>query len=227
MRQALCIMNMKRIVKPLLLVLLGVIICLACLVGLSVYLHMRTGALSLRTPDSLSPQSRAESQMRERAQALFAKRDVAKLNRIVSITKGEVELSVNGPSSIPESQAPVAEAVLRNVSDRNLTVFEPRFERLTLESYDYKGFVQDDFSMICPVTLTSRCRILEPGQTFSTPVLFNIEGLGKHKINLSVGFPVYEEIGGNAVSCTTLMIAREPYIVVIVENENAQHPAGG
>jgi hypothetical protein len=103
-------MNMNRIVRPLLLVLLGVIICSVCVIGPSVYFGMRTGALSLRTPDPLKPQSSAEHQMRERAQRLFAKRNVTGLNQILSIAKGEIELSINGPSSLPQSQTPVDRA---------------------------------------------------------------------------------------------------------------------
>lgn len=212
---------MKQIIKNILLVLLGFVLCYGLLWALMwnrAKSYRQESLMPVGMPEDLS--SDQEVIMRSKIHSLFAEADVAGLNEILKVEKGDVELEVSGASSFPESHTPGAVFVLRNRSDRSLTIFEPQITRLTIESHDYEGQLQDDFSMSCPITRKGRCHILPPKGALSIPVLFHVTGLGTHKINLSIGFPLITDISEDRTSSSSTVLARCNYIFEIIEEHN-------
>ena len=215
---------MKRILKAVLLIVLGFVLCLGVVVGVSIHRAIRSLGL-MDSPDK-NP-TKQETATKREVQSLFERGDVDGLNRILSIREGEVELTINGPDTFPSTHTPLAELVIVNKSNRSLTMFEPKTERLTEPSYDYKGYLQDDFNLICPVGLRAQCHVLAPGGMLSIPVFFRVSGAGQHKINFSAGFPVYKELKDDSRKCEFPVAARAQFIFEIHQagqNESNQSP---
>lgn len=207
---------MKKTIKNILLVLLGFVLCYGLVWVLTwnrAKSYRQESLMPVGIPEDLS--SDQEVIMRSRVYSLFMKDDVGALSEILKVEKGDVGLEVSGASLFPESHTPGAVVVLRNRSDRSLTIFEPQFKRLTQKSYNYEGYLQDDFSISCPLTRKGRCHILLPKATLSIPVLFHVAGLGVHKINLSIGFPVISNISASRTSSSSTVLARLNYIFEI------------
>jgi len=212
---------MKRTVKAILLVLLGFVLCYGLMFAVSVQRTRRSISMSTgNDPDPLNLPSAQESEMRTTVHDLFSKGDVGRVNEMLKVEEGEIELRINGPTSFPELHTPVAEVVLQNQSKRNLTIFQPHVQRLTPESYEHDGYLQDDFSMNCPLTRESRCHVLSPGGALSIPVMFRVKGVGPHKINLDVSFPAYKDISARYVSSQGTVSARSSYTFEITKEQD-------
>ena len=220
-------MNMKRITKAALLILAGFVLCYGLMMGLSLHRAIRSSKMP-QAPSDNSP-TKQEVGARRNVLELFRRGDVGGLNRILRVEAGDVEIRINGPDSFPVSHTPLAEVIISNQSKRDVTFFHPEITRLTVTSSDYQGYIRDEFSMGCPVTLNSQCHVLGPRQSLSVPVPFRVTGVGKHKINLSAGFPVYEEMSSDSSSLSAPVVARAQYVFSVVEEPtdgNAQHATG-
>jgi hypothetical protein len=207
---------MKRILKASSLVLLGFVLCFGVMVGISIHRAQRSIGL-MDDPDEIP--SKREADTKREVQRLFSQGDVEGLNQILAIREGELELTINGPDTFPSTHTPLAELVIVNRSSRNLTIFDPRIVRLTEPSYDYKGYLQDDISLSFLVGLRARCHVLAPGQMFSIPVFFRVTGAGRHKINLSAGFPACKELKADSRKFDFPVVAHAHYIFEIGQIE--------
>ena len=203
---------MKRILKAASLVLLGFVLCIGAMVGVSIYRAMRPSGLM---DDLDTVPSKQEAEIKRQVQRLLDRADVEGLNRVLAIRMGEVELTINGPATFPSTHTPLAEIVIMNTSNRNLTMFDPRIVRLTEPSYDYQGYLQDDFSMSCTAGIRARCHVIAPGHTWSIPMFFRVAGAGRHRINLSAGFPVCKVLKADSAEFSFPVVARAHYVFEI------------
>jgi len=208
---------MRRVLKNILFIILGFLLCYGLLTGLTIFRVIKTPPIFPETHDSLNA-SKEEIQLSNQLRCIYRKRDLKTLNDILNINAGEIELIVHGAESFPTFHRPVAEIVIKNVSKRRLVFFKPRLTPLALEASPYDGYLKSEFSFDCPYISLQPCIILNPKEEFSMPVMFDVAGLGRHKINLCIGFPIYGASPSNSFSVNTPIIARTHYIFEIVEN---------
>ena len=102
-------------------------------------------------------------------------------------------MQIIGADTFPISHTPVAEVVIVSRSKRNLTVFTPTISPFKGTSYNYNGYIQDNFGISFSISFDKQCQVLAPGQKLSIAALFPVTGVGRHKIIVSGGFPVYKK----------------------------------
>ena len=194
--------------------ILGAFICLAIIFAVRFQsLHSAIRSIHLPMDDHyFNESSNEEREVFYQIKEYYEHGEADKLNELIKIRKGEVKLQINGSKSFPRLHTPVAELIINNTSYRDLIMFDPILEKLTKESYNSNGYIQDDYSITCPITVPSKCNIIKTGQKLSVPVLFEVTGTGPHKINLSLGFSIYIEITETHVKSNTPVIENAIYV---------------
>lgn len=201
-------------IKNFALMILGAFICLAVIFAVrfqSLYSAIRSIHLPM-DDHYFNECSNEEREVFYQIKEYYEHGEADKLNELIKIQKGEVKLQINGPRSFPRFHTPVAELIIKNTSNRDLIVFDPILEKLTKESYNYNGYIQDDYSVSCPITVPGKCNIIKTGRKLSVPVLFEVAGAGPHKMNLSLGFSIYTEITETHVRSNTPVIENASYV---------------
>lgn len=191
--------NMTRsVIKAIGLILLGVILCIATQIGIVAYnayhaYHMMSSDLGRPYPGSMS---KKDIQAWYDVDKALKDCDVKAVNDILSVKPGEIELTVMMCPLYPEGCTPIAEISLKNVSKRELVIFEPAVTRMTGASYESGGRLTDMFDVSCGISSGTRwCRVLAPRQVLALPLeKLEVNGSGLHRVNFRVGFPDYEFI---------------------------------
>ena len=205
-------------IKNLALMILGAIICLAIVFAVKLKaFHSSVQAIRLPMDNFyLDDSSKEEREVFYQIKEYYEQGKAEKLNELIGIKKGEVKIEINGPKSFPQPHTPVAELIIKNISNRDLIVFDPILEKVTTESYISNGYIQDDYNIACPITVPGKCNIIKAGQTLSFPVFFEVSGTGSYKLNLSLGFTIYTEITETNVRSNTPIIDYTNYVFDIL-----------
>jgi hypothetical protein len=210
---------MTRFLKAAALVLSGFVLCIVLLIGVRVHDFVRSASLSFGPFQGRIP-SRQEAEIAQKLRNLVYERNVKEINDIITVAKGDIEVAIHGPGGFPMSSTPLAEIVITNRSRRDLTMFGSNLNRLTKPSYDYQGYLQDDYDLSFfsgPITQTY---ILSPGKSLSIPAFFRVNGVGRHKINLSVDFPRCEQLTADSSHFVFTVVGLEHYSFSIYDDKN-------
>ena len=193
--------------------IIGVLVCFA--IGGRYLLYEKIGTNNISwyyNTEHFDRNSQEELNVVNNILHLYKISDYESINKIIKIAKDEFELILNGARSFPITYTPVAEIVIKNISEKTLIFFEPSLTRLTSESYNYNNMIQDDYAIDCPINFSNRCHILKPSERFSMPVLFEVNSLGKHKVNISLSFPQINKLSKSDMESISSTVAYINYI---------------
>jgi hypothetical protein len=202
--------TMKQVLKVISLVVLGFILGVGVLAGVSFY--RTTRSLVLPTERSDSSLSTKELDTKHQLLRLYSQGDVKGLNDILTIQKGEVEVVINGPGEFPVTHTPLVECVIVNKGNRDITILDASVERLTYPSFDHDGTLQDDYLLSWNLTRNAKCHVLGPGHVFSIPVFFRTSDVGQHTIRLAVGAPVFRKLAFDSSELSFPVITQTEYM---------------
>jgi len=203
--------NVKNIPKNMWVIILGVFVCVVIILGISFYRLTYLSHIPFNNHE-FSNFSEGELNVFHKIKEFYENRDVEKLNEIIKIDKGEIEIIINGPKCFHVTRPPIAEVIIKNISERKIIVFEPSLTHLTQESYYHKGYVQDDYIMSFSISLLNKFRLLKSGEKIYIPVLFDVSGIGTHKVNINFDFPIFNEISEDNIKIQSSVIVRANYI---------------
>ena len=186
---------MKTAIKTISLLCLGGGLCLIIQFGLRAYEFYRT------TPLGYPPNNymMLESGLREWSKVKDALRvnDAKAVNDLLRVKPGEIELDIRMCPFYPANVTPIAEIILKNVSSRPLTVFEPKVTGVKCDiDVGKEGRWRDEFTIDWELAFGPHwCRVLLPQESLIlAPAPLNVHKSGKHHANFRVNIPVYSSI---------------------------------
>lgn len=169
--------------------------------------------------------SNKEMEMWNRIQGFYTRQSIESLNMLLEVTEEDIGFKAQTHvGKFYRDQSPIAEISIENSSERTLVVFEPKTMRLTPVTYSCQGRMQDDYNLSCGLEGASWCRILDPGEKFSIPVLFKISSPGRYKINLTLSFPRYKLSSANMMCREEIVRARSSCIFEVLDKIRDPEP---
>lgn len=142
--------------KSLSLIALGFAACFFLISGLTIFRETWSSMTEVGAHADIYARRRMsaeEVQTHNRVRELYRNRDVEALNEIVQVETNEIVFEVvPAAPQFLNTQSPMAELTIRNISRRKLTVYEPKIMNLSSEPHMYKGFITRDYAVVCPVS---------------------------------------------------------------------------
>jgi len=186
---------MKRAVKSILLVFVGVLLCIGARLCL-LPIFARRFAIAQMQREGMTENDIA---MLAKIQEAFKRHDVSAINKALQINPGEIELIVKVCPVYPNGFCPIARISLKNVSTRSLVILKPRITRLTSPSSNHHGRLCDDYEVdLHTGWVPDWCRHLEPNQVFALHNMdLPVEGSGLHEVHFILNIVVFKSISAH------------------------------
>ena len=213
---------MRRVIKVIGLILMGVILCIAIQIGIRAYnaYRMMTSGLGWPHPGAMSQEDlHAWTEVGDAMRGC----DVKAVNDILLVKPGEIELTVMMCPLYPEGCTPIAEISMKNVSSRKLVVFDP-WVRTSGPSRQHDGRWTEDYDVSCGISSGTRwCRVLAPQQVLALPPeKLEVDGPGLHRVSFSARFPVFKSISRRDSEASLPEIAKASRTFMLKGNRPAR-----
>jgi hypothetical protein len=115
------------------------------------------------------------------------------VNALIRFVEQDVAFEVVPAKSVfSPGESILAEMRIKNLSNRPLHVNEPQEQKLTPDSYFYKGMNQFDYDVSINPTRSTWMRTLQTGEVLRLPTLILTTNVGPHKINYSLSVSEFQ-----------------------------------
>jgi len=136
-----------------------------------------------------------------------ARGDIEKLNAALNARSADVEVNCRmARREFREGEAVRATVALHNRSDHQLQFLNLLEERLTGRSYLHGNELRDDY-LLRPKLPANRVAVVQPGALFKIPMVLEVEGIGSHRVSITLVRPEWKSVGSGGSEITNKVVA--------------------